>query len=98
MKINQCRNGPAATPHFVLTHYTELLHNKGIALVRGDIVKPGALDIIQAMSLLSNCHEYYADRGGAKAGFLHCFNHRQSEFDFKKMLDSMGHTTDGVSS
>jgi len=67
--------------------------SKGVVLVRGDIVQPHSLDALSAVSLMANCHEYYVDRG-SKGHFVHAFNHRQAEFDFKKMLDSMGHATD----
>ena len=86
------RHGDSAQPHLVLTHYPELLENKGLVLVRGDILQPNALDAVSAVSLMSNCHEFYSDRG-RKGAFVHAFNHRQTEFDFKRMLDSMGHDT-----
>jgi hypothetical protein len=35
--------------------------------------------------------EFYTQE--QKYSFVHAFNHRQSEFDFKRMLDSMGHAT-----
>lgn len=38
----RCRRGPMAQPHLVLTHYTELMGDKGVVLVRGDIVHPNA--------------------------------------------------------
>lgn len=28
-----------------------------------------------------------------KHAFVHAFNHRQADFDFKRMLDSLGHDT-----
>lgn len=87
------RNGSSSAPHFVLTHYTELINDKGIVLVRGDVLQPGSLDALQATSLLSHCHQFYTDLNGAKAGFVRAFNHRQNEFDFKRMLDSLGHDT-----
>lgn len=87
------RNGSAAAPHFVLTHYSELINSKGIVLVRGDILQPGSLDALQASSLSAHCHQFYTDPNGAKAGFVRAFNHRQHEFDFKRMLDSLGHDT-----
>lgn len=83
-------HGSAATPHFVMTHYTELVQSHKIVLVRGDIIQPHALDMIQAMSLMLNAHEYFTDFG-AKREFVHIFNNRPNEFDFKKLLDSMGH-------
>lgn len=60
--------------------------------MRGDILQPHALDPLAAVSLMSNAHEFYADRG-AKGGFVHAFNHAPAQFDLKKMLDSMGHDT-----
>jgi len=87
-----CRYGPSAHPHLVVTHYPELLASKGIVLARGDIVQPHSLDALAATSLMANCHEFYVDRG-AKSAFVNAFNHRQTDFDFKKMLDSMGHAT-----
>ena len=49
---------------------------------------------LQAQSLLKNLHDFYTD--GQKYGFVHSFNHAQSEFDFKRMLDSMGHDTSAL--
>ena len=92
MVSHVCRHGSAAAPHLILTHYTELLDSKGIVLVRGDILQPIALDALNAVSLMSNCHEFYTNRG-QKGAFVHAFNHRQQEFDYKKMLDSMAHDT-----
>jgi hypothetical protein len=39
-------------------------------------------------------YDFYAQP--LKYGFVHAFNHQQSEFDFKKMLDSLGHDTSTV--
>lgn len=88
-------HGSAAPPHFIVTHYTELLDSKGIVLVRGDIVQPDSLDLVSAGSLLANCHEFYIDRG-TKGAFVHAFNHRPQDFNFVKMLDSMGHATEDL--
>jgi len=90
--LSSFRHGDTAQPHLVVTHYPELLESKGVVLVRGDILQPNALDAISAVSLMSNCHEFYSDRG-QKGNFVHAFNHRQTEFDLKRMLDSMGHDT-----
>lgn len=35
--------------------------------------------------------EFYTDP--AKHKFVHTFNHDQKSFDFKRMLDSLGHDT-----
>lgn len=91
--INFCRHGSHAAPHFVMTHYDELASSHGIVLVRGDIIQPHSLDSIQSMSLMENIHDFFTDRGSKRA-FVHAFNKRPEAFDFKKMLDSMGHATD----
>lgn len=85
------RDGPAAPPHFMVTHYTELIDEKGIVLIRGDIVQPNAVSIVDAQALLRMVHQYYTDP--QKHAFVWAFNHNQSEFDFKRLLDSMGHDT-----
>ncbi len=87
------RHGSSATPHLVVSHYRELEHSHNVVLVRGDILQPHALDAIQASSLMHNAHEYFTDFG-AKREFVHVFNKRPEQFDFKKLLDSMGHATD----
>jgi hypothetical protein len=45
-----CRHGSAAAPHFVATHYQELVGEKGIVLVRGDIIHPNAVSIGEVRS------------------------------------------------
>lgn len=39
-------------------------------------------------------HEFYTQP--QKYSFVHAFNHNQSEFDFKRMLDSLGHDTSAL--
>lgn len=39
-------------------------------------------------------HEFYTER--AKHAFVHAFNHNPPSFDFKRMLDSMGHDTSNL--
>ncbi len=34
-----------APPHLTLTHYSELVESKGLALVRGDIVNPKEISV-----------------------------------------------------
>jgi hypothetical protein len=47
--------------------------------------------LLQAEQLTRLVGEFYTQE--QKYSFVHAFNHRQSEFDFKRMLDSMGHAT-----
>lgn len=45
----------------------------------------------QAEQLTRLLHDFYTV--DQKYSFVHAFNHRQSEFDLKRMLDSLGHDT-----
>lgn len=95
MLIDYCRHRSEAAPHFVVTHYPELALSHGIVLVRGDIIHPHSLDATQALSLIHNTHDFFTD-AGAKRAFVHAFNKKSDEFDYKRMLDSMGHATDRI--
>lgn len=48
----------------------------------------------QAQSLMKLLHDFYTEP--TKYGFVHAFNHAQSEFDFKRMLDMLGHDTSAL--
>lgn len=85
------QRGSAATPAVVLTHYTEMVADKHIVLVRGDIISPSACSRGEAEQLTRLLHDFYTV--DQKYSFVHAFNHRQSEFDLKRMLDSLGHDT-----
>ncbi|PRW45501.1 assembly factor 1 for F1 component of mitochondrial ATP synthase [Chlorella sorokiniana] len=86
------QHGSGAQPQFVLTHYTELSSAKDVVLVRGDIVSPNAVSRLEAETLTRLLHDFYTiDQ--KYYGFVHPFNHRQADFDLKKMLDSLGHDT-----
>lgn len=74
-----------------LTHYSELAGEKGLVLVRGDVLAPMALTRLEASTLMRLTHEFYLDP--RKHAFVRAFNHKPSEFDLKRMMDSMGHDT-----
>jgi hypothetical protein len=42
-------------PHLVLTHYTELAEDKGIVLLRGDIVNSGSFSQLEVGACLPAC-------------------------------------------
>lgn len=44
---------------------------------------------VQAQTLMRLVHEFYIER--KKYDFVYAFNHAPSTFDFKRLLDSMGH-------
>lgn len=85
------RHGSSAMPHLVLTHYTELAEDKGVVLLRGDIVNSGSFNQFEAQCIVRLFYDFYTQ--SQKRHFLHAFNHRQSEFDLKRMLDSLMHDT-----
>lgn len=57
-------------------------------------LSPPFLFRFQASTLMRLTHEYYTDP--KKHQFVHSFNHSPSSFDFKRMLDSMGHDTSNL--
>lgn len=67
------------------------LHTSPLLSLPHPLVTPIA---VQATSVLRLLHEFYTD--ARKHAFVHAFNHNQSEFDFKRMLDSMGHDTSEI--
>lgn len=50
---------------------------------------PHARMPVQAQTLMRLVHEFYIER--KKYDFVYAFNHAPSTFDFKRLLDSMGH-------
>lgn len=87
--------GAGATPALTLTHYTELTKDKGIVLIRGDILNPSTVTRLEAQTLLRLSEDFYLDP--RKHEFVRAFNHKPSDFDLKRMLDSLGHDTSNLS-
>eukprot|EP00963_Diacronema_lutheri_P007009 scaffold625_cov324-Pavlova_lutheri.AAC.43 len=47
--------------HLAITHYTELAADKGIVLVRGDVLQKSDVNIFEAKALLKHTYDFYLD-------------------------------------
>ncbi|KAK1938426.1 hypothetical protein X943_001100 [Babesia divergens] len=71
-----------SAPYFVLTFFDELLPQKGIVLLRGDIVNPKDVSKSNAKMLLGLTVKFYTDLN--LYNWVECFNHRSRNFDFEE--------------
>lgn len=78
-----------SAPYFIVTIFDELLDNKGIALVRGDIVNQKDVSKTNAQMLLRATVQFYTDLNLYK--WVECFNHRSREFDFDEFRRQCQH-------
>ena len=81
------KQGQNAHPYIVFTFFTELLFQKGIVLVRGDVVnnqlsKPEA-EKLWSMLEISYCHEPNFE-------FVHNFNNNTAGFNEKMYNEAYG--------
>eukprot|EP01068_Selenidium_serpulae_P004578 Selendium_serpulae@DN3645_c0_g1_i1.p2 len=72
--------GPHAPPLFILTFFEELSEEKGLVLVRGDIIS-NELKKNDAKRLYHNIKAFYSDAGMYR--WVEQFNHRSRSFDFE---------------
>ena len=70
-----------ASPHLVLTHYAELLDDKGIVLVRGDVTGHELADRRGALWLAQKVAHFFGG-GGGDHGLVQDFNHNPGRFSF----------------
>ncbi|GBE62686.1 ATP synthase mitochondrial F1 complex assembly factor 1 [Babesia ovata] len=68
-------------PYFILTFYGELLKQKNIVLVRGDIVNPKDVSKVNANKLMEHTVKFYSDINLYK--WVDRFNNRPREFEFE---------------
>jgi hypothetical protein len=84
--------GPASAPaHAVITHYDELASDKGVVLVRTDIVSPHVLSPAEAAGAVRALHSLYLDDapGGGHA-LVRAFNHAPDSFQWEALLEYLG--------
>jgi len=83
--------GPAAPAHAVVTHYDELADEKGIVLVRTDLVSPHVLAPAEAASLVSTLHALYLDdEAGGGHALVRAFNHDPASFEWGALCKRLG--------
>ncbi|CAI5501687.1 unnamed protein product [Closterium sp. Naga37s-1] len=80
--------GPSAAPFFTVTHYPDLAAEKGVVLVRGDVVLPNKLSDDEARVLLKDLHSFYAD--DSRYRHVEAFNKRPEEFDYRAVVRALG--------
>lgn len=73
------KNPNQATPYFVLTIFDELVHQKNLILIRGDIVD-NLITKAEASSLLTGFLSYYIE-SGLYDDFVMKFNHKPEHFN-----------------
>uniref|UniRef100_A0A1E1X118 Putative mitochondrial f1-atpase assembly protein n=1 Tax=Amblyomma aureolatum TaxID=187763 RepID=A0A1E1X118_9ACAR len=79
----------ASSPYFILTFFDELATQKGIVLIRGDIVNPTDVSKCAGIWLMKYTLKFYSDINLYR--WVLCFNHRPNEFQFdqfKNMCNS----------
>ncbi|KAL3144065.1 hypothetical protein ABBQ32_003863 [Trebouxia sp. C0010 RCD-2024] len=81
-----------APPHLAITHYTELLEDKGIVLAKADAISPHLISVAEARTLMTLMYAFYSD----PVSFLHVhnFNHNPAQFSFAELAKELGIGTD----
>jgi hypothetical protein len=87
------RFGPGAPPHMAIMHYAELADDKGIVLLRGDVVNDAVISLAEARTLLQLVRAFYTDPAAHR--LVYKFNHESDKFDFNELLAQLGHRPQG---
>ncbi|CAI5475675.1 unnamed protein product [Closterium sp. Yama58-4] len=85
--------GPSASPFFTVTHYPDLAAEKGVVLVRGDVVLPSKLNDEEAQTLLKDLHSFYTQ--DSRYRHVEAFNKRPDEFDYRAVVRALGIVASG---
>ncbi|GIX61917.1 ATP synthase mitochondrial F1 complex assembly factor 1 [Babesia caballi] len=76
-------------PYFILTFFDELVAQKNIVLVRGDIVNPKDVSKVNAKRLMEATVRFYTDMN--LYHWVEGFNHRPREFIFDQFVSKCKH-------
>ncbi|GFE52639.1 ATP synthase mitochondrial F1 complex assembly factor 1 [Babesia ovis] len=76
-------------PYFILTFFDELVKQKGIVLVRGDITNPKDVSKPNAERLMNMTIQFYSDINLYR--WVDRFNNRSREFQFEDFVASCRH-------
>ncbi|CAI7780686.1 unnamed protein product [Closterium sp. NIES-53] len=85
--------GPSAAPFFTVTHYPDLAAEKGVVLVRGDVVLPNKMNDDEARALLRDLHSFYTE--DSRYRHVEAFNKRPDEFDYRAVVRALGIVASG---
>ena len=80
--------GPSAPAHAVVTHYDELAEDKGVVLVRTDLVSPHVLTPAEAAAVVATIHRLYCEEAGH--ALVRAFNHAPATFDWDALCKHVG--------
>lgn len=84
-------SGPAAPAHAIVTHYDELAAEKGVVLVRTDLVSPHVLSPAEVERVVATIHALYLDdTPGGGHSFVRAFNHAPAGFDWEGLCKHVG--------
>lgn len=75
--------GMLAEPYFVMTFYEELLQNKNLALLRGDIINSNGISQREAQGVTSLMISFYMTEGLFN-DFVYPFNKDPNKFNYDK--------------
>ena len=82
--------GSEARPYFAITHYPELMQDKGIVLMRGEISdEPKILSVVNAQYLAFAVQEFYAKQDEGKFDLLKRFHEDPQSFQYDKVIEAM---------
>eukprot|EP00371_Babesia_bovis_P000079 XP_001608726.1 hypothetical protein [Babesia bovis T2Bo] len=80
-------------PYFILTLFDELLEQKDIVLVRGDIVNPKDVSKQNAERLMNLTIQFYTDINLYR--WVDTFNNRPRDFQYDEFVRSCGYLLSG---
>ncbi|KAK3995353.1 ATP11 protein-domain-containing protein [Cladorrhinum sp. PSN332] len=84
--------GEFAQPHTTVTHYTEFAKEKGVVLMRGDLVEDRGVKLDEARWLVMCLQKFYGGweeevRGDRRKELLEWFGRGDSRFSIEKLLE-----------
>ncbi|KAG0051805.1 hypothetical protein BGZ83_003281 [Gryganskiella cystojenkinii] len=80
-------HGTNARPYLTLTHYPELIEDKGVVLMNGSVTTdPRVLTVDQAQILTFGLQQYYVSDHPEKIELLHDFHKRPEKFSHERLI------------
>jgi len=80
-------HGENARPYLTLTHYPELIDDKGIVLMNGAVTtNPKVLTVDQAQILTFGLQQYYVSDHPEKVSLLHDFHKNPEKFSHERLI------------
>ncbi|KAI8318573.1 ATP11-domain-containing protein [Martensiomyces pterosporus] len=78
-----------ARPYLTLTHYTDLIDDKEVVLMRGELEGERKLiDVQNAQYLALQMQQFYVTGGPEKRALLEKFNQQPEKFDYQELIEA----------